>query len=419
VFFGSFLSAGYYSLIGIIILLNKEEPMPKPFTRSDYILWTIITLYTGIIYATLSLVTTIRKYLVEKYGYTVYDTVYWIFGLIAAAFLIYYVRKFRGRQFLRKLALLILFGCIYAYYLGGMKYPVERIHFLEYGLLGALVFTAFSRHNHTWTSLLLSLNLVYWLGLGDEAIQGLLANRVGEIRDSIVNLFSGMLGIAFFWLSLGPGREKSVVKPFQLKLTLVFLALSTLFTGFFLYTIHGFGYCVERKDTGRFYTSFAPGALHQINTTQKEIPPDQRAVYDNEALRHLFQREFYYTNDFKASDGTFYRDYLPCYYENRILEIFYKRFMQKHTHQNAGALLGSMDTKIAAHAQNNPVVWPDSVRTTMEHFSNDQHIYCSRVKQTMLTTFSLQELAFACGLILILLGFLWARIKTPGSPGGV
>lgn len=386
--------------------------MLKNFSKTDYWLWSIIVVYTGIIYATLSIVSKIRKSLVEKFGPNVFDHIYWFFGIIAIILLFYCLRTFRGKQLFKKLAITFVIACIYGYYLSGMKYPIERIHFLEYGLLGALILIAFNRHIKNWLSIIFSLNLVYWIGLGDEAIQGILANRVGEIRDSVINLFSGALGIALLWMVSDSLQEKGTVKNKFIKTILIFFGISTLFTALFLNTVHGFGYSLKKRDPGIIYSSLTWAEISNINNYSDNIPDCHMAFYNNEALRHLFQREFYFTNNYKASDGTFYKNYHGCFNENRVLEVFYKRFLDEHASESSGKLISVIDREVADRVINNPVMWSDSLRSLMESYTGKGGlwIYTSRVKSGIITSFTLKDLWFYCILIFVILSSLWFRL---------
>ncbi len=386
--------------------------MTNRFTGTDYILWSLIVVYTGIIYATLSIVSKVRKFLVETYGDTVFDHIYWFFGIIGVALLFFCFRKYKGRQLLVKLLIFAIFTGIYAYYLSGMKYAIERIHFLEYGLLGVLVYIAFTRHISHWITVILSLHVVYWIGLGDEAIQGMLVNRVGEIRDSIINLFSGILGVMLWWFITEASRMQGKIKPGVIKTALIFLGGSTIFTALFIYTVHGFGYCIENMKSGRMYSSFSKEELSEINSYSQKISPRELAVYENEAQRHLFQREFYFTNDFKARDGSYYRAYANCLYENRILEYYYKRYVDEHTEDRSGPLIRHIGRDVAKKVDQNPVVWSDSLRTWMEEtYKENTWLYSSRVKSRIVTSYPLKDLLFFCLLILLVLGYVWFRVS--------
>ena len=61
----------------------------------------------------------------------------------------------------------------------------ERVHFIQYGLLGLLVSRAYKISS--FKMLLVSGLLIVSVGLVDEIIQWYLPNRYGDIRDIVMN----------------------------------------------------------------------------------------------------------------------------------------------------------------------------------------------------------------------------------------
>lgn len=96
--------------------------------------------------------------------------------------------------------LLAITSVIYVYLLWVMKIPEEKIHFLEYGLLGFLVFRAFQLDFTDKLAYLLAFCLTAAFGWGDEGIQYLLPNRYFEWKDVLLNIVGGALGL--FWTFL-------------------------------------------------------------------------------------------------------------------------------------------------------------------------------------------------------------------------
>ncbi len=91
------------------------------------------------------------------------------------------------------LVLAVLAGC-----LAVIPSPEERIHFVEYGLLGGLALRAFEHHlpgAWAWAAAAL-----YALGIGimDELYQGILPDRFYDIRDIAMDGVGGILG----WVTL-------------------------------------------------------------------------------------------------------------------------------------------------------------------------------------------------------------------------
>ena len=81
------------------------------------------------------------------------------------------------------------------------------MHFIEYGLLGFLVFRAL-RHNISDKSIYLCSGIiVFCLGFLDEGIQYVLPNRVYQISDVIVNGISGVLALLIIGLCFQPELE--------------------------------------------------------------------------------------------------------------------------------------------------------------------------------------------------------------------
>lgn len=111
------------------------------------------------------------------------------FMLISALF---YIFKSRSRGYMKPaLAFAVLFlGGVVAM---GYEIPAERIHFLEYGILGVLLYKAMISD---WNApVFSSFVLITVIGSGDETIQWFLPNRVGDLRDVFMNCIGGSIGI--------------------------------------------------------------------------------------------------------------------------------------------------------------------------------------------------------------------------------
>ncbi|MDD5491399.1 MAG: VanZ family protein [bacterium] len=85
--------------------------------------------------------------------------------------------------------------CLYGYGLKILNIPEERIHLLEYGFLSFLVFKMYLIDRLSillyWQTFL----TVSFIGTLDEIIQYFIPSRVGDIRDIILNIVSGLLGL--------------------------------------------------------------------------------------------------------------------------------------------------------------------------------------------------------------------------------
>ena len=102
-----------------------------------------------------------------------------------------YKQKYKLNQFILIISPLLLL----TYLSLSLDVWVERIHFVEYAVLGLL----FSRAVNVWalSGIIYTGCLVTLIGSVDEIIQWFLPNRVGDIRDVFMNSVGGLSGL---WL---------------------------------------------------------------------------------------------------------------------------------------------------------------------------------------------------------------------------
>ena len=102
-----------------------------------------------------------------------------------------YIKNYKAKQFLLIISPLLLL----TYLSLSLDVWVERIHFIEYAVLGLLISRAVNvrtLHGIIYTGCLVTL-----IGAVDEIIQWFLPNRVGDMRDVFMNSVGGLSGI---WL---------------------------------------------------------------------------------------------------------------------------------------------------------------------------------------------------------------------------
>ena len=114
-----------------------------------------------------------------------------------------YNKKYKLKQFL-----LIISPLLLLIYLSlSLDVWVERIHFVEYAVLGLLISRAVNvrtLHGIIYTGCLVTL-----IGAVDEIIQWFLPNRVGDMRDVIMNSVGGLSGL---WLGRFLFWEQQLLK---------------------------------------------------------------------------------------------------------------------------------------------------------------------------------------------------------------
>ncbi len=83
--------------------------------------------------------------------------------------------------------------CLYGFALYIVDVPEEKIHFIEYGVLSALIYLALTHDINNRSIYFLSSLIVFVFGAIDEVIQWVLPNRIFDIRDIVMDGTAGIL----------------------------------------------------------------------------------------------------------------------------------------------------------------------------------------------------------------------------------
>lgn len=150
-------------------------------------MWIFITVYIALIYLSLPYMRSVLNFVQENIGgrdnfSIVINTVLLV---IAIVFLFLLSKKITLKYFFTSI-LPILLVLTFIFF---MVLPEERIHFIQYGILGFFVFEASNRR------IVFTLLFVFSAGAIDEIIQHFLPNRVGDLRDVAMNAMGGALGL--------------------------------------------------------------------------------------------------------------------------------------------------------------------------------------------------------------------------------
>ncbi|MFC1675279.1 VanZ family protein [Candidatus Omnitrophota bacterium] len=156
--------------------------------------WTIIILYLLFIYSTLAAVPAIWNRFNDLLGGRAVTLQYIIYAAAWTGFLLYIflVRKERS---IARITLLLLFTGIYFLIVKLAKYPAEKIHIAEYGLLGILLYNAlrvdflkFDKRLYLYAGIACLI-----AGTIDELIQWVLPNRYFAWTDIFINFLSSVM----------------------------------------------------------------------------------------------------------------------------------------------------------------------------------------------------------------------------------
>lgn len=141
--------------------------------------WILVILYTLFIFATLPFARNIWNWTGAERAYVLLIASY-----CGAVGYIYYRYKNILIIGLISLICLAIFKII--------PLPIERIHFIEYGILGWMVWWAAGKRRRSFA---IALGYIIAISILDEVIQGILPNRYYDIRDVLMNITGGSLGL--------------------------------------------------------------------------------------------------------------------------------------------------------------------------------------------------------------------------------
>lgn len=152
----------------------------------------VLALYLATIYSTLYVVRFVTNYLRDHHWLR--PTVVVCFA-VAAAGMVWLVFRDRRNRSVAVVLTLIGAAIVYACVIYPMDSPEEKIHFIEYGVVGLLADAASPASWSPRKRFLLCELFVVAAGWTDEGIQGLLPNRYYDLRDVAFNAAAGVMAL--------------------------------------------------------------------------------------------------------------------------------------------------------------------------------------------------------------------------------
>ncbi len=235
-----------------------------------------------------------------------------LFAVTALGFLGFHVQLLRRRpsRWIGLALFLLLFGVVFVLLKGPNPLVglVEKVHLLEYSLLGVLFWWAFHRRLAGPQIYVHGLLFTVLAGLLDEYVQHLLPLRVGEIRDVWINLVAGALGLLYVALVIRPCHQQRPAPAVVRRNILLGSALFLLALGGFVQQVQ-LGHLIVDRTTGvAFKSRFSESGLKKQNRIHRQKwessgthfnPEETVASYKTwvvedffitEALRHIGAR---------------------------------------------------------------------------------------------------------------------------------
>ena len=191
-------------------------PDPRPRAREGRALlarWRWVIAYSAFLLGSVSLTREVIGWLQDRELTGLLGIGLLLVAAAGAGFLLYRMRGPQGRVALPALLRLALFLSLYGYLAVALTVvTVERIHFVEYGILGLLCFQAADWRHGQARRVVYAITAAFFVGFVDEVIQGLVELRYYDEHDVILNLCAvGLPVLGLLWLPWKRGDRATVL----------------------------------------------------------------------------------------------------------------------------------------------------------------------------------------------------------------
>ncbi|MGB7295855.1 MAG: VanZ family protein [Candidatus Aminicenantales bacterium] len=202
------------------------------FPKKKVFAWLAVALCILAIFLVVPLARTIQKFVSAHWGRTLFG--YGVIAATAAAFcVIIYILAFRLKiRSPSNYVWLAAVAGLYVYFtLQLWRAPEEAVHFLEYGLLGFLLFRALSLSIRDKSIYLTAFFIGSLVGIFDEILQWAMPGRYWDFRDAGLNaLATGLFQVAL-WKGIKPGIISQKITLRSIRRVLLLLAANILLLG--------------------------------------------------------------------------------------------------------------------------------------------------------------------------------------------
>lgn len=159
--------------------------------------WLLASLWLTLIYSTLHIARPISEFLRSHLPFEKLAVLSIILILLSISFFFWKSRVLNDKF---SIALLLLILACYATGLSLLRFPEEKLHFIQYGVLAFLIFRALAFDLKKLDCYLGSLLLTTCLGWLDEKIQDILPDRVYDELDVLLNFASALLALGLVFV---------------------------------------------------------------------------------------------------------------------------------------------------------------------------------------------------------------------------
>ena len=378
----------------------------KPPQEKQLVSWLYVVIWSLIIFITIPFARDIQKFVTQNWGrewftYVVISGV--VISLITGTF---HIIRHRPSSRVGYLWLLVVSAIFIGYTIDlGKRSPEEAFHFIQYGVLGLLVYRALTHKLQDSSVYFVAAIFCAMIGILDEFIQWITPRRYWGLQDIWLNF----LGASLVQIAIAMGVKPKLIRNrpsranlrFLLRLTIVALAIlwvSLLNTPsriawyaeripFFAFLKHHdsvmleYGYLYNNKDTGIFRSRFSLNELKSIDHKRGkeaagildsyrgrdryleflEIYTPMSDPFVHEARVHLYSRDYHFSEAIKYKDSKEYStgSLNIAFRENQIMEKYFPQTL------NHSSYVWSAD-KLAMAEENLLMDWTRESRVSRD-----------------------------------------------------
>ena len=412
-----------------------------PPREKEWVSWFCVVAWSLIIFITIPFARALQQAISARWGREVFT--YGVIGLLIAGAAFAMVGLLRARR-QSSWSGLVWLGAVTAvtiYSAGHMNIgPEETVHFLEYGLLGILLFRALSHRLHDAGIYVIAVLIGSLVGTTDEIIQWIVPRRFFAFADIWLNMYSVILAQVALAKGFRPPFISRRLEPESigwacslagaLILVLAGCASNTprvfeWYTRFprlaFLKETAGvmteYGY---RYDDAQIGTFFSRMSLSRLREQDKQRCVEAAAILDNYSLDHeydIFLSRYTPTSDpflHEAKVHLFRRDHY------RSAAWKYKNEPEKYRYHNTVAFRENqiLEKYFGETLRHSAYAWKPEEVAALEKKIDPSLCYKSEVSADLLTGFTERQMWTAAFLALVVLAVVRRYYGNETRQGG-
>jgi len=342
-----------------------------PDQRKKVSSWGAVLVWSVVIFLTIPFARKIQQFFEHALGTGVYLTAAGIVGVFFAVVVLIFLLR-RPAQYIRKrlVWLIVILAASVWVMQSQLQTPAEALHFFEYGILGFLLFRAWSHDVRDWLIYPIAAISLVMIASVDEFIQWMVPGRYWDFRDIRLNMMAGVIVQAFIARVIKPSAIGPTFKPRSIRLLCVTSWLTLLMLGFaiantptrvdlyatripFLQFLSNnesvmseFGHRHTDPEIGTFYSRFKMAELQRIDLERgaeagetirryKEFADYREFLqtftssvdpFLHEMRVHLHRRDHYYSTAWQYEEkdpGRFTYHLTVALRENQLLEKYF------------------------------------------------------------------------------------------------